>query len=164
MSLLENIPALNQRFNLTDPKLIDFHPTLLSMMDIRKEDQVFFNHIEHFDQVISGYSHLGHSYVAVHHGRPLAVFGVIPLWGGVAEAWLITDSKLGSIARPFHRVTKLMFDLFMSELCLFRLQVTVHTGNVRAIKWIKTLYFQEEGRLRKYGPDKEDFFMFSRIK
>ena len=164
ISLLDDIPALNERFGLTDPKLVGYHPTLVRMMDIREHDQVFFKRIENYPDIIKGYSVMGPSYIAVHHGRPLAVFGCIPLWTGVGEAWLITDKDLSSIARPFHRVTKKMFDIFMSELNLVRLQVTVHSSNLQAVKWIKTLYFKEEGRLEKYGPDGKDFFMYARIK
>lgn len=163
-SLLEDIPNLNSKFNLRDPKLVEYHPAFVQMMDIRPADQVFFKHIDNFAQVLDGYSHLGHSFVAVHKGKPLAIFGVIKLWEGVAEAWLLTDNKLHTIAHPFHRVTKLMFDIFMSELNLFRLQVTVHSSNLQAIKWIETLYFKKEGRLRCYGPDKKDFYIYSRIK
>ena len=164
ISLLDDIPALNERFGLTDPKLVGYHPTLVRMMDIREHDQVFFKRIENYPDIIKGYSVMGPSYIAVHHGRPLAVFGCIPLWTGVGEAWLITDKDLSSIARPFHRVTKKMFDIFMAELNLVRLQVTVHSSNLQAVKWIKTLYFKEEGRLEKYGPDGKDFFMYARIK
>ena len=155
---------MNERFGLTDPKLVGYHPTLVRMMNIREHDQVFFKRIENYPDIIKGYSVMGPSYIAVHHGRPLAVFGCIPLWSGVGEAWLITDKDLSSIKRPFHRVTKGMFDIFMSELNLVRLQVTVHSSNLQAVKWIKTLYFKEEGRLEKYGPDGKDFFMYARIK
>ena len=155
---------MNERFGLTDPKLVGYHPTLVRMMNIREHDQVFFKRIENYPDIIKGYSVMGPSYIAVHHGRPLAVFGCIPLWTGVGEAWLITDKDLSSIKRPFHRVTKGMFDIFMSELNLVRLQVTVHSSNLQAVKWIKTLYFKEEGRLKRYGPDGKDFFMYARIK
>ena len=164
MSSLNDVPALNRQFNLTDPKLVEYHPSLVKMMDIREHDQVFFKRIENYPDVLKAYAVMGPAYIAVHHGQPLAVFGCIPLWSGVGEAWLITDKNLSTIARPFHRVTKKMFDIFMSELQLVRLQVTVHSLNFQAIKWIKTLYFREEGRLQKYGPDGEDFFMYARIK
>jgi hypothetical protein len=162
-SRLYDIDALNELCNLTDPKLVEFHPSLLNLMDIREYDQIFFDTIPDFPTVLESYAKLGPAYAAVHHGKPAAVFGCIPLWDGVAECWLVTGTNLPEIARPFHRVTKIMFDMFMSELNLVRLQVTIHQLNVNAVKWIKTLYFNEEGVLRKYGPDQEDFFMFARI-
>ena len=49
------------------------------------------------------------------------------------------------------------------ELSLHRLQVTVSSRNVRAVKWIKSLYFKEEGILKNYGIDKSDYIMFARL-
>mgnify|MGYP003140876557 FL=1 len=162
MSLLNDVEKINETYKLTDPKIIEFHPALVGMMTVREHDRVFFDTIPEFPTILEGYSKMGPAYAAVHHGRPVGIFGCIPLWEGVAECWLITDVNLTDIARPFHRVTKHMFDLFMSELNLVRLQVTVHSQNVLALKWIKTLYFKEEGRLEKYGPDGQDFIMFAR--
>lgn len=162
-SPLNDVQGLNARFGLTDPKLVEFHPALVSMMTPRATDKVFFDHVDNFPSILDGYSRMGPAYCAVLHGKPLAVFGCIPLWRGVGECWLVTDEGLPRIARPFHRVTKEMFRLFMSELCLFRLQVTVHSGNRLAVKWIERLYFKREGRLRSFGPDGEDFFMYARI-
>ena len=45
---------------------------------------------------------------------------------------------------------------------LKRLQVTVSSLNVSALKWIKAMYFVNEGILKHYGVDGSDYKMFAR--
>jgi hypothetical protein len=76
---------------------------------------------------------------------------------------MIPDIALPSVARPFHRATKLFLDVCMEELQLVRIQVTVCTLNVSADKWIRTLHFKEEGVLRRFGPEGADYKMYARL-
>lgn len=163
MSLLSDIVALNEAAKLqSDYKLIDFEPALVPMLKPRGTDAVFFETIPNFAGILSGYASMGPAFMGCHKGQVICIFGCIPLWQGVAECWLITDVSLPDHARPFHRVTKLVLDSFMSELQLVRLQITVHSDNFLALKWAKVLYFQEEGVLHKFGPDGRDFHMMAR--
>lgn len=163
MSLLGDIVALNDAAKLqADYKLIDFEPALVPMLRPRGTDATFFDTIPNFAGILSGYASMGPAYMGCHQGQVICMFGCIPLWQGVAECWLITDVSLPDHARPFHRVTKLVLDSFMSELQLVRLQITVHSDNFLAHKWAKVLYFHEEGVLHKFGPDGKDFYMMAR--
>ena len=164
MSLLSDVNALNDAAKLqADYKLIDFEPALVRMLKPRGTDATFFEHIPDFETILSGYAALGPAYMGCFQGYPICMFGCIPLWSGVGECWLITDVSLPDHKRPFHRVTKLVLDRFMSELQIVRLQITVHSENFLAHKWAKVLYFTEEGVLRKFGPDGHDFYMMARI-
>ena len=165
MFLLEDIERLNEHVKIKPPhKIIDFEPALVPMMKPRDTDQLYFDHIPNFTQVLEGYAQIGYAHMGVSHGKPVCMFGCVPLWAGVAELWMITDVNLGSSARTFHRVTKEMFDIYMSELSLVRIQIWVHSQNERAIKWAKSLYFEEEGIARKFGPDGADFHLLARFK
>jgi len=165
MSLLEDIERLNEHVKIKPPhKIIDFEPALVPMMKPRDTDQLYFDHIPNFTQVLESYAQIGYAHMGVCHGKPMCMFGCVPLWAGVAELWMITDVNLGSSARTFHRVTKEMFDIYMSELSLVRIQIWVHSQNERAIKWAKSLYFEEEGIARKFGPDGADFYLLARFK
>ena len=163
MSLLSDINALNKTAKLQPGyKLINFEPALVPMLKPRGTDNVFFRYIDNFPGILSGYAALGPAFMACHEGGPICMFGCIPLWEGVAECWLVTDISLPDHARAFHRVTKTILDIFMADLQLVRLQITVHSHNFPAIKWAKVLYFKEEGLLEKFGPDKKDFYMMAR--
>ena len=164
ISLLDDIERLNERVKIKPPhKLINFETALVPMLTPRDTDQVYFDHIPNFIGVLSGYAQIGYAHMGISHGRPVCMFGCVPLWPGVAELWMITDVNLGSSARTFHRVTKEMFDIYMSELSLVRLQIWVHSQNERALKWAKALYFEEEGIARQFGPDGADFHLLARF-
>ena len=163
MSLLSDIVELNRLAKLQpDYQLIDYNPVLLPMLTPRGTDSVFFDNIAGFATVLTGFAEMGPAYMATHKGQVICAFGCIPLWPGVGECWLLTDVSLPEHRRPFHRVTKLILDSFMSELNLIRLQITVHSENVLAHKWAKVLYFKQEGVLKRFGPDGKDFYMLAR--
>lgn len=165
MSLLEDIERLNERVKTRPPlKIIDFEPALVPMLKPRGTDQTFFDYIPNFHGVLAGYAEIGYAHMAVVNGKPVCMFGCVPLWSGVAELWMITDVDLASSARIFHRYTKEMLDIYMSELSLVRIQIWVHSQNERAIKWAKSLYFEEEGTARQFGPDGADFHLLARFK
>ena len=162
--LLSDVNQLNKQFRLNGPHfLIPFEPALLPMMEPRDTDSVYFDHVPNYANTLKGYAQIGYSYMGIAEGRPICVFGIVPMWPGVAELWMITDVNLGSFARPFHRVTKEILDIFMSELCLVRMMIWIHSQNERALKWAKTLYFKEEGIARRFGPDGADFYLLARI-
>jgi len=135
--ILEDIGALNEAVKLSgDKQLVPF----------------------------SSVARLGHAYTGAKAGRPMCSFGVMQMWPGVAEMWLIPDANLTTVARPFHRATKEFIDICMDELQLVRLQVTVCVLNGPADKWIKRLHFNEEGILRRFGPEGADYKMYAKLK
>jgi|TARA_R110002072_G_scaffold85965_1_gene194216 hypothetical protein len=163
MFLLTDIDALNRLSKLQkDYFLIDFEPAMIPRITPRGTDAIYFKYIPRFSEILAHYAQLGPAYMACYKGKIICMFGCLPLWNGVGEAWLITDVSLPNHARPFHRVTKIILDRFMSELNLVRLQITIHQSNVLAYKWAKVLYFKEEGVLRKFGPDGSNFYMMAR--
>jgi hypothetical protein len=163
--MLDDIAALNKHFKLDNSrKLVEFHPTLLKLMNLRKWDRVFPDNIPNYSRLTQYYKDIGYAWCGVADGKPVCAFGVIPLWRGVGDVWMLTDAELPSYGRTFHRVAKGMFDIYIDELNIIRLQCTVHAANFQAIKWIKAMYFKQEGLLEKYGPDGCDFYMFARLK
>lgn len=162
--MLEDVPALNRALRLTGPKhLVPFSAIHVRMMTFDAFEQGYLDAIPNYELVVDGYSRIGYSYTGVVEGKPVCSFGVIPLWPGVAEMWMLPDLTLRHHAFAFHRATKRWIDIVMSELCLVRLQCTVHTRNVRADKWIRSLYFESEGTLRRFGPEGADYEMYARL-
>jgi len=163
--MLDDITALNKHFKLNDSrKLVEFHSGFLKLMNLRKWDQVFPDNVPNYAKMTEAYSNIGRAWCGVADGKPVCAFGIIPLWKTVGEIWMLTDVDLPLYGRTFHRVARGMFDIYIEELNVIRLQCTVHSRNFQAIKWIKTMYFKEEGLLEKYGPDGHDFYMFARLK
>ena len=165
MSLLEDYAALTEACGLPryHCQIVPYHPALLQMMDLREPDRVFFDHIPQFEQVIAAYDKMGPAYVGCHKGKPIIIVGCIKLWPGVCELWMLTDTAITSVVRPFWTATTRLVDILIDELSIVRVQCTVSTRNPPAIRFIKALKFSEEGRLMAYGPDGTDYFMFARL-
>jgi len=163
--ILENIAALNVAVKLSgDKQLVPFAPVHIEMMDLGPFDRAYLEYLENWPGILDGMARLGHAYTGVLAGKPMCSFGIFLLWPGVAEMWLIPDANLTTVALPFHRATKEFIDICMDELHLVRLQVTVHTLNGPADKWIKRLHFNEEGILRRFGPEGADYRMYAKMK
>ena len=165
MSLLEDYAALTEACGLPryDCQIVPYHPALLQMMDLREPDRVFFDHTPQFDKVIAAYDKMGPAYVGCHKGKPIIIVGCITLWTGVCELWMLTDTALTSVVRPFWTATTRLVDILMDELSIVRVQCTVSASNAPAIRFIKALKFSEEGLLTAYGPDGSDYFMYARL-
>ena len=91
------------------------------------------------------------------------VFGIYPLWKGVAEAWMLPSKELSDIKLQFHKSALRFFRYAPAKLKLHRLQTYVRSTNYRAIRWMESCYFKREGLLRNYGPDIKDYYAYGRL-
>jgi hypothetical protein len=105
----------------------------------------------------------GVAYTGIGEGKVYAMFGVYEYWKGCAEAWLIPSKHIGRKTLSFHRTALQFFELAANELGIKRLQFTIHSENVPAVKWAERCYFDFEGTMRRYGPDGKDYKIYSRL-
>lgn len=144
-------------------KLVPFFYGHLAMMRFNEHDQAMINAIPDWTMRMRAQADMGPSFTALLHGRPLLCFGVIPIWRGVAEAWMMPDKDIGIVTQPLCRVARQFFDWSECTMQLWRIQIIVRSSNVRAIKWAKFLYFQEEAVMDRYGPTGEDHILMRRL-
>ena len=142
-------------------RLVTFQPNHIHMTKFRDFDQEILDgygrpHIE--DYAVDGLS-----YSAMCDGKVYAMFGLYPLWKGVAEAWLLPSSKLENRKMVFHKSCLRFFPYAAEKLKLHRIQVYVRSSNVQAYKWIEMMYFKREGLLEQYGPDINDYYVYGRL-
>jgi len=106
------------------------------------------------------------SWTCVFDGEIVAVGGIVDYWSGVGEMWLMLTKQarkhdiFGLIA--FGAIEKKMNELVKSHK-LRRVEASVRADFPKAIKFIKALGFQYEGRKRKYTPDGKDLFIYARL-
>lgn len=107
---------------------------------------------------------LGPAVTALVHGRPVAVFGYIGYWKGVAEFWSMFDDRARHYPKAMTSIAKQF--LYIAEIAegLHRLQITVKSDDQRAYRWAKALGFQEEGLMLRFLPDGSDAYMMARIR
>tara|TARA_R100001086_G_scaffold88542_1_gene43370 strand:- start:583 stop:1080 length:498 start_codon:yes stop_codon:yes gene_type:complete len=149
----------------TTLSVVPFKSYLLNIMDLQEHDKKHLKEMPNYSQYLDFAAENGYGYAVLDGGKPMLCFGVSPQWYGVAELWMIPDTKLVSKNRiKFHRGAKKFMELIMEELNLHRIHVTVLSSNIKAIKWIESISFQREGVLRKYTFDKKDMIIYSKMR
>jgi len=162
LSTLESIFRIDgSRGPLT---VLPFKSYLLTLMDLHPEDKANMDQIPGYLEYLDLAAKKGFAYTVVDNGKPIVCFGVSPQWPGVAELWLIPDMDLIFKHKlKFHKGALKFMEMCAEQLNLHRLHVTVSARNVRALKWIESIYFKREGVLKKYTFNKNDMIMYSRI-
>ncbi len=100
----------------------------------------------------------------LNRGKPIAVFGTVNIWAGVEEGWFLLEEEFREYRYLMTRAGKLFVRLKFQDDSLHRLQITVRCDDNRAFKWAKAIGFQQEGVMRKYGPDGSDFYIMAIVK
>ena len=102
-------------------------------------------------------------YTGLVDGKIMGVGGVIVLWEGVGEAWLILSKDILEMKIATYLCIKEMVERMISECNLRRIQAVIRTDYPQAIKMIEALGFKREGLLEEYLPDKCNAFMYAKL-
>jgi hypothetical protein len=113
-------------------------------------------------EILQGYfSRSIYSYILLVDNAPSGAFGIVPLWQGVCECWFMSSPALDRyplfLVKNFRKLTDELLKNGMH-----RVQILVH--NTRSLnRWAQSLGFTYEGVLRRYGIDKKDNAIYSKI-
>jgi ribosomal protein S18 acetylase RimI-like enzyme len=127
------------------------------------ENQLPFSKAVSIDAMLEMQARLGLAVTALVHGKPVAMFGCIMLWTGVAEMWSIISDDARRYPKQLTLVAKSFSDIVAQSLSLHRLQLTVRSDEPRALRWAEYLGFEIEGLMRKYSPDGADTYILARV-
>lgn len=96
---------------------------------------------------------------------PVACVGLILQDWGKAEAWVLFSDSFKDHILTIYRIIKVGLKMAFSEKNLSRIQATIDTSYPETVRWIESLGFEYEGRLKKYGPPPQhsDFLMYARV-
>ena len=145
-------------------KLVPFFYGHVSMMNLNEHDETTKRCVPDWLRRLEGQSALGPAFTGIYYGKPMLSFGIIPIWTGLAEAWMVPDKDIGRVSVPLCRVARQFFNHCETTMGLRRIQIIVRSSNVRAVEWAKFLYFEPEATLTAFGPDGEDYLMMRRLK
>lgn len=97
-------------------------------------------------------------------GEPLGAAGVMILWPGVGEAWILFrhDAAQQHRREAYELVLSFLFRI-VADLKLRRVQAHCHAGLPVAVKYLENIGFRYEGTMRKYGPDGADHLLYAMI-
>jgi hypothetical protein len=140
-----------------------FHPAHLEVIEPEEFKKMGAAQLQQWKELITAQARNGVAITAYLHGRPVACFGYLVMWTGVAEMWLLIEERGRQYGKSLTRAAITVRDCAVLSGNLHRLQITVRCGDIRAVKWANALGFDQEAVLRRYGPDQADFYIFARI-
>jgi hypothetical protein len=96
-------------------------------------------------------------------GKPVFAIGLVVLWQGVAEGWVMASQNVFDIkflaAKTMLKIT--------NDLCkknkIKRLQTSVKADFKEGVRFATWLGMEIEGLKKNYGPDGSDYYQLARI-
>jgi len=141
---------------------LPFVPEHFDHLDFDHKEISVLSHVYDIKSMVSQQAQMGVAFTAFRHNRPIAVIGVVNIWPGVGELWSIFDNQAREHPASMLRCGRSFVDIATRYLNLHRLQITVRTDDIRAIRYAKALRFETEAVLKMYGPDKVDYLLMTR--
>jgi hypothetical protein len=90
--------------------------------------------------------------------------GINPLWEGVGEAWVIASSLLHENRMAVVRATKRLLWQMITHQNFWRVQACVRTDWPEAMRYAEFFGMQNEGVMKRYGPDGSDYYRYAWVK
>jgi len=159
--LAERLNQANKRKGLF---FMPFSPAHVDRIKVDAEEVLVVARPDEIKDLLTTQAGMGGAVTAFLNMEPIAIFGFVSIWKGVAETWLVPDEKVRNIPVTLTRVGDKVMDIAMISMGLHRIQLTVRTTDKRAEKWAYAIGFKCDGVLRKYGVDGVDYLMMSRVK
>lgn len=142
-------------------KLVNFKIEHFDRMDIEPTSHLRREYRERYEM----YAQNGSAFTLLDkEGNILACGGVVVHWAGVGEVWILKSKSLSEHPVSAFRVGRFGIADALERLNLHRIQATVEAGDVLAQNYIEAFDFVLEGKLRCYGPEKQDYFLYARVK
>ena len=106
---------------------------------------------------------VGLSFTLLHNNNPVCSGGIVPLWNGVAEGWVMASQTIYDVKFLACKEIKRRTDILCKKNNVKRLQTTVKYDFNTGIRFASWLGLKPEGIMRKYGPDGSDYYRMAKI-
>lgn len=137
----------------------------IKAMDLRADERMFMEKMGDYAERAKHYATRGPCYSVVVEGEGIACcWGLIEMWPGVYECWMITSTIIERYPVNTIRKARRCFDLVESEMQSHRMQIVVKASAAQSLRFASALSFKTEGVLKTYGPDGSDYIMMARCR
>ena len=89
--------------------------------------------------------------------------GVISLWKGVGEAWVVTSSLVDVYPILFAKTVWRKLYEIVNNNGIERVQTTIHKDHIISQRWAERMGFENEGLMRKFLGG-EDYYRYALVK
>ena len=122
-----------------------------------------YDHFVDWSQVVPGMAFTGLAKTRGLNPEILGVAGLSPLWNGVAQAWVVVGLGVKKHSFFLNRNVLKYLDILAKTHSLRRIQATVPCFSDGNLSWIESLGFELESKLKGFGPDGKDHFMYRKM-
>ena len=129
---------------------------------IEERSETVVGTIGYMAQVADVYTLPRHGIAYMDRGEIYAVGGIVPLWDGCGEIWAIPTKRAKEKGVALGRHLKRTLDIVSKDLGMRRVQASVKVGYREAHKLVQLFGMQEEGLMKKYGPDGADYVRYAK--
>jgi hypothetical protein len=127
-----------------------------------REHDLWLSKYPDWDKWAEGWKTNGPAFTLLCDGEIIASGGVVLLGWQRGEAWLLLPSTFYSHVKACYRLIKEKLIEIQHANALRRIQALVDPDFEAAQRLMEHLGFQNEGRLKQYGPRGEDLLMYGR--
>jgi len=142
-------------------QIVPFEPKHWDMIEFRQFEKETIGKM--LDEIRVKLESNGPTYTGLVDGKVAGFAGVILLWPGVGEGWILGSDLFSKNKLWFVRNVKRYLEKIMNTHQLHRVQTTVMHGRTGLVRLVEFLGMQFEGRLRNYSPNGEDYLMYGRV-
>jgi len=140
-----------------------FEPEHLDLVMAREPDLSVLRSMPDAKKIAVEYAERGPSWTGFWDGQGMACVGIVILWNHVAEGWALTSDLVRQHPCAFHRAVCHKLRYVMQKYELNRLQLSIQRSNAVSRQWAYRLGFRSEGKMRKFGPEGEDYVRYALI-
>jgi hypothetical protein len=96
-------------------------------------------------------------------GEPAAIGGFVPVWPGLGSGWMWGTDQWDEVVGEITRALKRHILPALDAKGLHRLEARPMASNVKAIRWLGLLGFEQEAVTAQFGRGREDFVLCARV-
>lgn len=143
-------------------QIVPFQRSHMYQIELKGFEREYLNAFPDYIDHIANGADPDHSWTGIVFNKIVCIFGISMLWPGVGEMWMIPSVHISDSPIAVVRASKKIISETITELDLWRLQVTVNVNNLQAFRFAKALGFNVECVMTKYGPEGHDYYMMFR--
>lgn len=137
--------------------VVDFDPAHLDALT-EQDATAYLRQFAQADDAKKLRAASSHAYTGLVNGKPVACGGITQWWPGVGEMWAVFGRDAGPHMVAIVRGAKRVLDLADCH----RVSAAVDTTFVPGQRLAALLGFTIEGKMRSYGPDRRDYYLYAR--
>jgi len=114
--------------------------------------------------LIHNYAKIGPAWIGIYRAKCVGGCGLFMTSPGVAQSWMFFNKAAAPFSKTIVREIRKRTDEYMERFNFHRIHTFVPAYSETAVRFVKALGYENEGTLRMFGPGKEDYYVFAKLR